>query len=317
MSNFDQVGKFENIAKNSEGSTKEKMDIYSDSVEASKNRRTAAIEEMTQEFNILGADGDDILIKWNNLITYLIKNAKTLLTIFAGILTVTKGIMAGGLAKTAKSLVISANNFGTKFERFHIGKNTKLYQKLNGIGVGSGAMNQIRDQYQQSTYNTAYQTAVKGGADAISADRSASFLSGMDAKQQKAFMSLSQEEQKKIISKYGKDDASTATTNKIVSTGEALISALDRNTAAINGDADVDTNNPNTTPINQTVAKNAQGKVVGTATAKPSTDNALSNGATPIGPQKFNPATDNLADNAKVWTDSVKQAGAIQIQTAA
>ena len=145
MSNFDQVGKFENIAKNSEGSTQEKMDIYSDSVEASKNRRTAAIEEITQEFNILGADGDDILIKWNNLITYLIKNAKTLLTIFAGILTVTKGIMAGGLAKTAKSLVISANNFGTKFERFHIGKNTKLYQKLNGIGVGSGAMNQIRD----------------------------------------------------------------------------------------------------------------------------------------------------------------------------
>ena len=47
------------------------MDIYSDSVEASKNRRTAAIEEMTQEFNILGADGDDILVKWNNLITYL------------------------------------------------------------------------------------------------------------------------------------------------------------------------------------------------------------------------------------------------------
>jgi hypothetical protein len=28
MENYDQVGKFENIAENSEGSTKEKMDIY-------------------------------------------------------------------------------------------------------------------------------------------------------------------------------------------------------------------------------------------------------------------------------------------------
>ena len=47
MSNFDQVGKFENIAENSAGSTQKKMDIYGDSVEASKNRMTAAIEEFT------------------------------------------------------------------------------------------------------------------------------------------------------------------------------------------------------------------------------------------------------------------------------
>jgi TP901 family phage tail tape measure protein len=47
MENYDQVGKFENIAQNSEGSTKEKMDIYGDSLEASQNRKTAAIEEFT------------------------------------------------------------------------------------------------------------------------------------------------------------------------------------------------------------------------------------------------------------------------------
>jgi hypothetical protein len=47
MENYDQVGKFENIAENSEGSTQEKMDIYGDSLEAAKNRRIAAIEEFT------------------------------------------------------------------------------------------------------------------------------------------------------------------------------------------------------------------------------------------------------------------------------
>ena len=47
MSNFDQVDKFERIAENSAGSTAQKMDIYSDSLEASQNRKTAAIEEFT------------------------------------------------------------------------------------------------------------------------------------------------------------------------------------------------------------------------------------------------------------------------------
>lgn len=47
MENFNEVGKFENIAENSQGSTQEKMDIYSNSLEAAKNRRTAAVEEFT------------------------------------------------------------------------------------------------------------------------------------------------------------------------------------------------------------------------------------------------------------------------------
>ena len=47
MENFDQVSKFEDVAEKSEGTTKEKMDIYGDSVEASKARRTAAVEEFT------------------------------------------------------------------------------------------------------------------------------------------------------------------------------------------------------------------------------------------------------------------------------
>jgi hypothetical protein len=47
MENFDEVDKFERIAENSAGSTAQKMDIYSDSLEASKNRVAAATEELT------------------------------------------------------------------------------------------------------------------------------------------------------------------------------------------------------------------------------------------------------------------------------
>ena len=47
MENYDEVGQFENIAESSEGSTEEKMDIYGDSVEASKNRLTVAVEGWT------------------------------------------------------------------------------------------------------------------------------------------------------------------------------------------------------------------------------------------------------------------------------
>lgn len=47
MENYDEVGKFEEIAEGSAGSTAKKMDIYSDSLEASKNRKTAAVEEFT------------------------------------------------------------------------------------------------------------------------------------------------------------------------------------------------------------------------------------------------------------------------------
>ena len=64
MENYDQVGKFEEIAANSEGSTEEKMDIYSDSLEASKNRVTVAVEEFTQDFDML----EDIIKAWNNII---------------------------------------------------------------------------------------------------------------------------------------------------------------------------------------------------------------------------------------------------------
>lgn len=120
MENYDQVGKFENIAENSEGSTQEKMDIYSDSVEASKNRRTAAIEEFTQEFSVFGMDGAEILTKWNDLLTYIIKNWKEIIGFIATVTFLSKGLLSGsmfgGLVKLMQSLTVSAMNFSNTMQ---------------------------------------------------------------------------------------------------------------------------------------------------------------------------------------------------------
>ena len=113
MENFDEVDKFERIAESSAGSTAQKMDIYSDSLEASKNRVTAATEELTQ--NIFGGNLDDVLKTWNDQLAYIIKNGKTLITQFALLTIVMKGLvsgsMFGGLAKIMQSILVSAASF--------------------------------------------------------------------------------------------------------------------------------------------------------------------------------------------------------------
>lgn len=115
MSNFDQVSKFERIAENSAGSTAQKMDIYGDSLEASKARVIAATESLTQD--LFGGNTDEALKEWNNTLAYIIKNAKTLVTTFLALTFITKGLtsgsMFGGLAKLMQSLVVSAANFNT------------------------------------------------------------------------------------------------------------------------------------------------------------------------------------------------------------
>lgn len=120
MENYDQVDKFENIAENSEGSTAEKMDIYGDSVEASQNRKTAAIEEFTQNFNIFGMDGSEILTKWNDLLTYIIKNWKEITAFILTVTTLSKGLLSGsmfgGLLKIMQSLTVRASNFASTMQ---------------------------------------------------------------------------------------------------------------------------------------------------------------------------------------------------------
>ena len=113
MENFDQVEKFERIAEESAGTTAEKMDIYSDSLEASKNRVKVATEQLTQD--LFGGSMDDALKSWNDILASIIKNIKSVLANIVALTFIVKvlksGTMFGGLAKLFQSLTVSASSF--------------------------------------------------------------------------------------------------------------------------------------------------------------------------------------------------------------
>ena len=262
LENFDQVSKFENVAENSEGTTQEKMAIYGDSVEASKARRTAAVEEFTQDFNVLGADGDDILKGWNDLLTYIIKNWKQIIAFITTVTILSKGLLSGsmfgGLVKLFQSLTVSAANFSSKVQI--MGSNlplignavSKLQEKQLGsstrevTGWRAAAMNQISSQQNANIYGSAMKYAQNNGIDAIQADRGASFLSGMTKEQAKVWNSMSTEQQRQFIQANGMDDPSVASENKLVTALGSNTEALTNNTLALKGDVD-NTNSATTT----------------------------------------------------------------------
>lgn len=245
MENYDQVGKFENIAENSEGSTKEKMDIYGDSVEASKNRRTAAVEEFTQNFSILGADGAEILTKWNDLLTHILKNWKKIIGFIATVTILSKGLLSGsmfgGLAKLMQSLTVSAGSFAGTMQTMGAnlpGKLGRFARWSQGKSAGSGtktytgwranAHNQIQEGQSAKIYSAAMKAGQAGGMDAIQADRQASFLSNLDSKQLKALEALTPEQQQKLIQTYGEQDPVVDSQNQLIAALNRLKASIDK-----------------------------------------------------------------------------------------
>lgn len=65
-------------------------------------------------------DGAEILAKWNDLLTYIIKHWKEIIGFLAIVTTSSKlllgGSMFGGLLKIMKSLTISAGNFSSTMQ---------------------------------------------------------------------------------------------------------------------------------------------------------------------------------------------------------
>lgn len=329
MQNFDKVGEFENIAENSEGSTQEKMDIYGDSVEASKNRMTAAVEEFTEDFNILGADGDDILKGWNNLLTYIIKNWKEIAAFLLTVTTLGKGLLTGsvfgGLVKLMQSLTVSAGNFATTMQTMGsnlpgvLGKLAIKAQSLGSTGAftGKGWQQKAFDQLQETQSARVYGTVVKAGQvagmDAIQSDRIGQFLGGMNADQAKVWNSLNAEQQQELIQQYGADDPQMEMNSAITSNTEALID----NTAALRGDkvTDTDADNVNTDNNGQQMSMfDENDNIIDTNNPSP----AIINGEQlPIdGLDDLDNVANNLSDNLDDVTKSTNKLNAAQLNAA-
>lgn len=116
MENYDQVNKFRNVAKNSTGSADEKMEYYKDSVEASRNRLTAALEKL-----VSGKGLENILIMVNNTLTEGIKNIKTLAFIVTGLIAIYKGkALANSILKGGTNLISGYMGLTSRFSNANL-----------------------------------------------------------------------------------------------------------------------------------------------------------------------------------------------------
>lgn len=128
MENWEQVGKAARIAADSQGNAAQKMEAYTDSVQAAKNRITAAVEKLTQNAHLQG-----LLKDFYKVTAGLIDNIGKISLAIAGYLTLFKG----------KSLFTGLFGEG-KF------LNNAMY-KMMDIGAGNNKQGslfgQIKNQY--------------------------------------------------------------------------------------------------------------------------------------------------------------------------
>lgn len=124
FANWDDVSKYAEIAENAYGTATEKMEAYTQSVEASKNRMTAAIENWALLLN----QSDTIRLFYDSL-TFAIENIHTLILAF------------GGLAAALNTKAV-ANFFGSTFTKFGkkmidmsnlLGRARQSYQTSQGV----------------------------------------------------------------------------------------------------------------------------------------------------------------------------------------
>lgn len=124
FANWDDVSKYAEIAENAYGTATEKMEAYTQSVEASKNRMTTAIENWALSLN----QSDTIRLFYDSL-TFAIENIHTLILAF------------GSLAAALNTKAI-ANFFGSTFTKFGkkmidmsnlLGRARQSYQTSQGV----------------------------------------------------------------------------------------------------------------------------------------------------------------------------------------
>mgnify|MGYP003300135661 CR=1 FL=1 len=77
--NWDSVSKYAEIAENAYGTATKKMESYTTSIEASKQRMTIAIEDWALSLN-----QGDLLRKWYDSLTYVIENLHTFALVLSG-----------------------------------------------------------------------------------------------------------------------------------------------------------------------------------------------------------------------------------------
>ena len=103
MENYDQVETYRDVAENSTGSADEKMEYYKNSVEASQNRLTTALENL-----VTGEGVEKVLITLNNTLSDLIDNIGGVSLIIVGLIALLKSRQIGNALTTAGGKLIGS-----------------------------------------------------------------------------------------------------------------------------------------------------------------------------------------------------------------
>lgn len=133
LQNWSQVGKYEDIAANAYGTAEKKMEAFTDSVEAAKNRVTVAVEEWAIALN-----GGDTIKNFYNMIAFLIRNLNTLgIGILGLTLILNRNNLATGAGKFANNILGQITSLGS-FAKSTMGGN--LAGALSNGEMGSPEM---------------------------------------------------------------------------------------------------------------------------------------------------------------------------------
>lgn len=133
LQNWSQVGKYEDIAANAYGTAEKKMEAFTDSVEAAKNRVTVAVEEWAIALN-----GGDTIKNFYNMIAFLIRNLNTLgIGILGLTLILNRNNLATGAGKFANNILTQITSLGS-FAKSTMGGN--LAGALSNGEMGSPEM---------------------------------------------------------------------------------------------------------------------------------------------------------------------------------
>lgn len=108
FSNWEDVSKYAEIAENAYGTATKKMEAYSDSIDAAKNRLSAALEKIVLDLNNF-----EVIKDFYNVMTFIVTNLKTLIPILTGYIAITRSdSLAQSFGGVAEKLTSRLMNLG-------------------------------------------------------------------------------------------------------------------------------------------------------------------------------------------------------------
>lgn len=168
--NWDQVENFANISANSYGTAQEKMEAFTDSIEASQNRLTVAMERWVLQLEANGA----IKLFYDTLST-AVENLDVLIATIGGLLILTN------FNKVVNTLITAGGSLGSQF--------TKLGGAIETIiALSSGQGGYRKEVYNEAVSN--FQSAYVRGQQKNYANTLAQFIPTMGAETVGKFASL-------------------------------------------------------------------------------------------------------------------------------